>query len=247
MLELTLSLEVTCLLSIRLAAYRRHGLYPGLITEPGNLFLHYAMDKWLGLKHKTVNFVRYADDAIIHCKSKAQAEWLLKKLSERLNDCGLQLHPEKTKLVYCRDHRRGGDHPIVKFDFLGHPFQPRTTQSPKTGKLFLGFDCAISISSKKRIADKMGELDIVGLTYKSIVGVAQFLNPYIQGWANYYGKFRKHGLDPIFQLLRKRIVRWARKRYKRYRTSVNRAYRWFETVRKQFPLLFYHWQIGLCG
>ena len=225
------------------------GTPQGGVISPllANLFLHYAMDKWLELKHKSVNFVRYADDAIIHCKSKAHAEWLLKKLSERLNACGLELHPEKTKLIYCRDYRRQGAHPVVKFDFLGYSFQPRTTKSPRTGKLFLGYDCAISISSKKRIADKMKELDIVGLTYKSIVGVAQFLNPYIRGWVNYFGKFRKHEMNSIFQLLRKRLIRWARRRYKRYKTSVNRAYRWFETVRKQFPTLFYHWQIGLCG
>ncbi len=159
--------------------------------------------------------------------------------------CGLELHPEKTKLVYCRDYRRQGDFPVVKFDFLGYSFQPRTTKSKKTGKLFLGYDCAISISSKKRIADKMEELNIVGLTFKSIVGVAHFLNPFIRGWVNYYGKFRKSEMNSIFQLLRRRLVRWARKRYKRYKTSVNRAYKWLETVRKQFPYLFYHWQIGL--
>ena len=203
------------------------------------------MDKWLELKHKTVNFERYADDVIIHCKSKAHAEWVLVKIRERMADCGLELHPEKTKLVYCRDYRRQGNYPVVKFDFLGYSFQPRTTKSKRTGKLFLGYDCAISISSKKRIADKMEELNIVGLTFKSIVGVAQFLNPYIRGWVNYYGKFRKYEMNSIFQLLRKRLVRWARRRYKRYKISVNRAYKWLETVRKQFPALFYHWQIGL--
>jgi len=203
------------------------------------------MDKWFELKHKTVNFERYADDVIIHCKSKAHAEWLLVKTRERMADCGLELHPGKTKLVYCRDYRRRGNYPVVKFDFLGYSFQPRTTKSKRTGKLFLGYDCAISISSKKRIADKMEELNIVGLTFKSIVGVAQFLNPYIRGWVNYYGKFRKYEMNSIFQLLRKRLVRWARRRYKRYKTSVNRAYKWLETVRKQFPALFYHWQIGL--
>ena len=152
------------------------GTPQGGVISPllANLFLHYAMDKWLELKHNRVKFVRYADDAIIHCKSKAHAEWLLEKIRERMADCGLELHPEKTKLVYCRDYRRKGTHPIVKFDFLGYSFQPRTTKSPRTGKLFLGYDCAISISSKKRIADKMEEMDIVGLTYKSIVGVAQF-------------------------------------------------------------------------
>ncbi len=138
-----------------------------------NLFLHYALDKWLELKHKTVNFERYADDAILHCKSKAHGEWLLEEIRERMADCGLELHPEKTKLVYCGDYRRQDNYKTVKFDFLGFSFQPRTTKSKKTGKLFLGYDCAINISSKKRIADKMEELNIVGLTYKSIVGVAQ--------------------------------------------------------------------------
>jgi group II intron reverse transcriptase/maturase len=223
------------------------GTPQGGVISPllANLFLHYAMDKWLELKHKTVNFERYADDAILHCKSKAHAEWLLEKIRERMADCGLELHPEKTKLVYCRDYRRQGNYPVVKFDFLGYSFQPRTTKSQKTGKLFLGYDCAISISSKKRIADKMEELNIVGLTFKSIVGVAQFLNPFIRGWVNYYGRFRKHEMNSVFQLLRKRLVRWARRRYKRYKTSVNRAYNWLETIREQFPNLFYHWQIGL--
>ncbi len=119
-----------------------------------------------------------------------------------MNECGLELHPEKTKLVYCKDYRRRDNYPVVKFDFLGYSFQSRTTKSRKTGKLFLGYDCAISISSKKRIADQMEELNIVGLTYKSIVGVAQFLNPYIRGWVNYYGKFRKSAMNPVFQLLR---------------------------------------------
>lgn len=223
------------------------GTPQGGVISPllANLFLHYAMDKWLELKHKTVKFVRYADDAILHCQSKAHAEQMLNAIGERMEACGLELHPEKTKLVYCRDYRRQGKYPEVKFDFLGYSFQPRTTKSRKTGNLFLGYDCAISISSKKRIADKMEDLNIVGLTFKSIVGVAQFLNPYIRGWVTYYGKFRKHEMNLIFQLLHKRLVRWARRRYKRYKTRVNRAYMWLDTIRKQFPNLFYHWQIGL--
>lgn len=223
------------------------GTPQGGVISPllANLFLHYAMDKWLELKHKTVKFVRYADDAILHCQSKAHAEQMLNAIGERMEACGLELHPEKTKLVYCRDYRRQGKYPEVKFDFLGYSFQPRTTKSRKTGNLFLGYDCAISISSKKRIADKMEELNIVGVTFKSIVGVAQFLNPYIRGWVTYYGKFRKHEMNSIFQLLHKRLVRWARRRYKRYKTRVNRAYMWLDTIRKQFPNLFYHWQIGL--
>ena len=222
------------------------GTPQGGVISPllANLFLHYAMDKWLDQIHPKVEYVRYADDAIIHCRSQVEAEQTLKALDERMKACGLELHPEKTKLVYCRDYRRQDTYETVKFDFLGYSFQPRSTKSKQTGKLFLGFDCAISISSKKRINDKLEELEIDRLNFKSIVGVSLYLEPFIRGWINYYGKFRITELSHVFQLLRQRIVWWARKRYKRYKTSLNRAYDWLARIRKQFPNLFYHWRLG---
>lgn len=222
------------------------GTPQGGVISPllANLFLHYAMDMWLEQTHPTVSYVRYADDAILHCRNKAQAEDVLKTLKERMLKCGLELHPEKTKLVYCKDYRRQENHEMVKFDFLGYSFQPRNTKSKRTGKLFVGFDCAISISSKKRIADKMKELDIVHLTHKSIVGVAIYLDPFIRGWVNYYGRFRIGALKPIFQQVRNRLIMWARKRYKRYKTSLNSAFDWLNRIKEQFPNLFYHWKLG---
>jgi len=222
------------------------GTPQGGVISPllANLFLHYAMDKWLEQNHPKVEFVRYADDAILHCRTKAEAEQTLATLDERMKVCGLELHPEKTKLVYCRDYRRQESFETVKFDFLGYSFQPRSTKSKQTGKLFLGFDCAISISSKKRIADKLEELEIDRLNFRSIVGVALYLEPLIRGWINYYGKFRITELNPIFLLLRQRLVWWARKRYKRYKTNMNKAYRWMDRVKKQFPNLFYQWRYG---
>ena len=222
------------------------GTPQGGVISPllANLFLHYALDKWLEQTDETVKYVRYADDVIIHCVSKAQAEQLLKSLQERMNSVGLELHPQKTKIVYCKDYRRKDKYPVVKFDFLGYSFQPRTTKSKKTKGLFLGFDCAISISSRKRIADKLGELEVEKLSFKSIVGIAQYLNPMIRGWINYYGKFRPSELHKIFRLLRNRLLRWARKRYKRYKTSLSKANKWLNRIRKQFPYLFYHWQVG---
>lgn len=207
--------------------------------------MHYALDKWLELKDPTLKFARYADDAIIHCRSKEQAEDILIQLDARMKSCGLELHPDKTKIVYCKDYRRKEKHKLVKFDFLGYSFQPRTTPSKKTGKLFLGYDCAISISSRKRIADKLEEIRVERLNFKSIVGIAQYLNPMIRGWVNYYGKFRKSELVKVFQLLRSRLVRWARMQYKRYKTSLNRAFKWYYRIKKQFLYLFYHWRIGI--
>jgi group II intron reverse transcriptase/maturase len=220
------------------------GTPQGGVISPllANLFLHYGFDKWLEQTDRTVNFTRYADDVIVHCKSRFHAEQTLKAIRQRMNNVGLELHPKKTKIVYCRDSRRREKYPEVKFDFLGYSFQPRTTKSKKTGGLFLGFDCAISISSRKRIADKLGELKVERLSFKSIVGVTQFLNPMIRGWINYYGKFRISMLHKVFRLLNKRLVRWARKRYKRYKTSLKRGFQWLKTVQIQYPGLFYHWK-----
>jgi group II intron reverse transcriptase/maturase len=222
------------------------GTPQGGVVSPllSNLFLHYALDKWLEHTDSTVKFTRYADGAIMHCNDKAHAERTLNAVRERMAECGLELHPDKTKTVYCKDYRRRKKNENVKFDFLGYSFQPRTTRSRKTGKLFLGFDCAVSIGSRKRIADKLEELDIVNMSCKSIVGIAKILNPMIRGWISYYARFRGYELSKVFQLLRSRLVRWARKRYKRYKNSLKRAFRWLDRVRVQFPNLFYHWQVG---
>ena len=221
------------------------GTPQGGVISPllANLFLHYTFDKWLEQTDKSVVFTRYADDVILHCNTKVHAEQLLNLVHQRMASVGLGLHPQKTKIVYCRDYKRKGNHPTVKFDFLGYSFQPRTAYSKKNGKLFLGYDCAISISSRKRIADKLEELNVKKLTFKSIVGVAQYLNPMIRGWVRYYGKFKMYELTKVFRLLSKRLVWWARKRYKRYKTSIRKGYV-LATVRSQYPTLFYHWNFS---
>jgi RNA-directed DNA polymerase len=127
--------------------------------EKAHLFLHYAFDKWLEQKDKKIQFTRYADDVIVHCKSKVHSEQLLKSLHQWMDSVGLELHPQKTKIVYCQDYRTKGKQIIVKFDFLGYSFQPRAAYSQR-GNLFIVFDCAISISSRKRIAKKLEELNL---------------------------------------------------------------------------------------
>jgi group II intron reverse transcriptase/maturase len=222
------------------------GTPQGGVISPllANLFLHYAFDKWLEKTDKKVTFTRYADDVILHCNTKAHAEKILNLVQQRMESVGLELHPKKTKIVYCRDYRRKEKHPKVKFDFLGYSFQPRTAFSKKNGKLFIGYDCAISSNSRKRIADKLEELNVNKLTFKSIVGVAQYLNPMIRGWIHYYGKFKMYELTKVFRLLSKRLVWWARKRYKRYKTSIRKAYKWLKSVRDNYPTLFYHWNFS---
>lgn len=229
-----------------LVANQGKGTPQGGVISPllANLFLHYVLDKWLEQTDKTVKFTRYADDVILHCNSKTHAERTLKRVRERMESCDLELHPDKTKIVYCKDYRRQRKYEVVKFDFLGYSFQPRTSKSKKTGKPFLGYDCAVSISSRKLMADKLETLQIERSGLKSIVGIAQGVNPVIRGWTNYYGRFRGYELNRVFRLLQVRMVRWARKRYKRYRTKINRCYQWLDRVRVQYPNLFYHWQLG---
>lgn len=222
------------------------GTPQGGVISPllANLFMHYGLDKWLERNDPNVQYTRYADDVIVHSKDQHQTEQLLKAIRNRMHNIGLELHPKKTKIVYCKDYRRKEKHPIVKFDFLGYSFQPRTSKSKKRKGLFLGFDCAISTSSKKRIAETLAKLKIHRMSFNSIVGIAQHLNPMIRGWVNYYGKFRRSMLHKVFKLLNNRLVRWARKRYKRYKNSIKQAYRWFNRIKEQFPKLFYHWQMG---
>lgn len=228
------------------ATERTKGTPQGGVISPllANLFLHYTLDVWLGRVDSTIAFVRYADDIIIHCKTEGQAAAILQKIKARVEECGLTLHPDKTKIVYCMDYRRQGKHKKVKFDFLGYSFQPRTTKSKRTGKLFLGFDCAISIQSRSRIFEQIRQMRIPRMQCNSIVGIAHHLNPKLRGWIRYFGKYRGYSLSKVFYILRIKLIRWARYRYKRYRNNLTKAYKWLDRVRAQYPSLFYHWHVG---
>lgn len=225
---------------------RTNGTPQGGVISPllANLFLHYTLDVWLGRLNPSIESVRYADDIIIHCSTQSQAEQNLQKIKERVEHCGLTLHPDKTKIVYCKDFRRQQKHKKVKFDFLGYTFQPRTSKSKKTKKLFLGFDCAISIQSRTRIFEQIRIMEIPRMRCDTIVGIAHHLNPKLRGWIRYFGKYRGYSLSKVFYILRIKLVRWARYRYKRYRNNLTKAYKWLDRVREQYPSLFYHWFIG---
>jgi len=225
---------------------RTKGTPQGGVIIPllSNLYLHYTLDVWFRTMNLSIEFVRYADDVIIHCRTQAQAEQSLQKIRVRVEDCGLTLHPEITKMVYCRDFKRQQKYEKVQFDFLGYTFRPRTSKSKKTGKLFLGFDCAMSIASRTRIFEQIRKMEIPRMRCDSILGIAHHLNPKLKGWIRYFGKYRGYSLSKVFYILRIKLVRWARYRYKRYRNNLTNAYKWPDRVRKQFPSLFYHWYVG---
>jgi RNA-directed DNA polymerase len=221
---------------------RPKGTPQGAVISPllANLFLHYCMDKWLGKHYPQCPFERYADDAVIHCKTEAEAQALKESLGKRLEECGLQMHPEKTKIVYCKDDNRNGDYPNMKFDFLGYGFQPREARNRK-GILFTGFLPAISDKACASIRDKIKQCVSLQVTTSELPEIARELNPKLRGWISYYGKFHKYRLDRTLEVVTKRLTLWAKRKYKKLQQSYKAAINWIGQVRKTQPKLFAHW------
>ncbi len=221
------------------------GTPQGGVISPllANLYLHYSLDKWLDLHYK-VPFERYADDVVIHCISESMAHQLLASIRSRLRDCGLRLNEAKTQIVCCRKNRRQGNqgkYPIT-FDFLGYRFQPMRSKD-KYGRVFLGYDCAISPKSIQRITQKWKRMKIHRWVKATIELIAGELNPILRGIIHYYGKFRRKKLSIVFKRLHYRIVKWLLRKYKRLGKSVNKAYKMLRRIRRQQPDLFYHWKL----
>jgi group II intron reverse transcriptase/maturase len=222
------------------------GTPQGGVISPllANLFLHFAFDQWMVKNYAAIRFERYADDIIVHCQTKEQAEQMLTSIRERMQECKLELHEEKTKIVYCKDYRRREKFTNVSFDFLGFTFKPRTTMNKSQNKLFQGFDLAISKTSRKKIVGEINKLGFHKWTGHDLSDIAKVLNPKIRGWLNYFGKFRRYELAGVFMRLNFRILKWSRKKFKRLRYSKRANYNWLKRVCHFYPNLFVHWAVG---
>ena len=223
----------------------RQGSPQGGVISPllANLFLHYAFDRWMEIHHPSVEFERYADDIVVHCATKEEAEHLLKQIRQRLAQVKLSLHPEKTKVVYCKNGKRLQNHDQISFDFLGFSFRPRKSKNRK-GELFLGFDLGISNKAKKRIRAELRGLRLHRRTRSSLEDLAALLNPKLAGWWSYYGKFRPYLLDVLWEEVDEHLLKWVRKRYKRFKGSTRRSRAWLKQVYQEDRTLFAHWQLG---
>ena len=222
---------------------RPKGTPQGAVISPllANLFLHYCMDSWLKRNYPQCPFERYADDAVIHCKTLAEAQELKMALGKRLEECGLQMHPEKTKIVYCKDdNRKGEDYPNTKFDFLGYGFQARGAKNKK-GEMFVGYLPAISAKSQKSIREKIKECRTLQTIHSEIKDIAKELNPKLRGWLNYYGKFYRSKLDHALIMVTFRLASWGKRKYKKLYKSFRKGLAWVETIQKSQPKLFVHW------
>jgi group II intron reverse transcriptase/maturase len=225
---------------------RKRGTPQGGVISPlfANLFLHYAFDKWFEKEFPNLSFVRYADDIIVHCETETKAKEIYKTISERLTDCELSLNEEKSKIVYCKNAHRKAQFKTIKFDFLGFCFKPKPTKNKATGRLFLSFDCAISRKSEIKISESIRESKFHQWTSSTIHEIANTFNDKIRGWINYYGKFRIHSLNRIFKLFNWRLIKWAVRKYKRFKGSMSQAANWIRRIAFDFPDIFVHWHYG---
>jgi RNA-directed DNA polymerase len=222
---------------------RDKGSPQGSVISPllANLFLHYAFDEWMRRNFSSIAFERYADDILVHCKSERQARWIKSVIEGRLRDCRLQLHPQKTKIVYCKDSSRRGSYSNEKFDFLGYTFRPRLSKSRK-GEFFVNFSPAVSDEAAKSIRREIRGWRIHRMSDKSIEDLSRIFNPVLRGWINYYGRFYKSALYPIFDQLNCALKRWAMRKYKRLRGRQRRAKYWLGRIARREPNLFVHWR-----
>src|SRR5882724_5370945 len=210
-----------------------------------NLFLHYALDRWLAVHYPQVPFERYADDVIAYCKTEKEAQEMRKAIAERLQTCGLELHPEKTKIVYCKDDfRKRKNYPNETFDFLGYSFQPRRSKNRK-GKFFINFSPAVSNKAAKAIRDTFRRWNLPNRSDKAIEDLSRMFNPIIRGWLQYYGRYYRSALYPTMRELNQDLVLWAKRKYKKLRRHHRRAAGWIARISRRAPELFAHWQMGV--
>lgn len=225
---------------------RDKGTPQGGVVSPtlANLFLHYAFDEWMVRHHPKVPFERYADDIICHCDSQAEAESLLAQLQERMAACRLELHPEKTRVVYCADANRRGDYAVRRFDFLGYTFKPRQAMN-RRGRLFTSFSPAVSDKAGKAMRHEIRGWGLQRLSRYDLGELLARIRPVLVGWVRYYGLFHPSTLQGALRTLDFHLVRWAQRKYKKLRQHRTRAWDWLTQLQHRVPTLFPHWHAAI--
>jgi RNA-directed DNA polymerase len=225
---------------------RTKGTPQGGVISPllANLFLHYVFDKWMERNYPQVPFCRYADDGVVHCRTEAEA-WLMKEVLEsRFKECNLELHREKTRVIYCKDEDRRKDHPHTSLDFLGFTFRPRRSKN-RWGKYFINFTPAVSNQAGKEMRQETRRWRLHLRSDKSLEDLSRMFSPIVRGWINYYGSFYKSALYPTLKHLNRILIRWAMRKFKRLRRHQRRAGYWLGRIARKEPWLFPHWQMGI--
>ncbi len=224
-------------------AAREKGTPQGSPISPvlANLFMHYAFDRWMDREFPACPFERYADDVIAHCKTEGQARRLLAAVADRFAAVGLELHPEKTKIAYCKDAIRRGNSEHTSFDFLGYTFRARVVRGPRG--FFVSFNPAMSNKARKAKGKQIRDWHLKRRSRTDLSGLAEDINPQVRGWINYYGRFYRSELYFLAKRIDEHIVRWAMHKFKRLRGRPDRAWAWLYGVRRREPRLFAHWDL----
>jgi len=207
-----------------------------------NLFMHYAFDVWMKRTNPSCPFARYADDAAVHCRSKQQAEQVMRSIAERLAECGLTMHPEKSKIVYCQDSNRTESFPYVQFTFLGFTFRPRKAMS-KQRRAFTSFLPGVSADAKKRMRQAVRGWRIPRQTPATLADLAEQYNSAIRGWCNYYGAFYPTAMREFARYIDRKLEHWARRKYKTLSRHKRRSVEWLARMKDDSPRLFAHWSV----
>ena len=225
------------------------GTPQGGVVSPilANLFMHYAFDVWMTRTHPDLLWCRYADDGLVHCRTEQEAEALKAELQTRLAECHLEMHPTKTKVVYCKDGKRKGKYPNFKFDFLGYCFRPRLVRRFRDNSLFGGFNPAVSPSAMKTMRETIRDLDLRRQTQLSLQDIARQLNPLLRGWIAYYGCYAPSALYPLLRYVNQTLVAWAMRKFKRFKDHQVRASQFLQRLAAERSDLFVHWNIGMTG
>jgi len=228
---------------------RDRGTPQGGVVSPilANLFMHYTFDVWMARTHPDLPWCRYADDGLVHCRTEKEAEAVKAMLQARLVECHLEMHPTKSRIVYCKDKHRIGSYSNVTFDFLGYCFRPRLSQRLRDNSLFVGFNPAVSPSALKAMRKTIRDLNLRRQTQRSLQDIAQRLNPLLRGWIAYYGHYARSALYPLLRYVNQTLVAWVMRKFKRFMGRKIRASQFLQQLARDRKGLFVHWNIGMTG